>query len=84
MSGRNSVKRILTAGCCALTVALSGCSEGDVSKELAEAKPATGAQLRHYAEAVKETVRLGANADLVQRFCKIRQARNVQSISLTN
>jgi hypothetical protein len=70
MSGRNCVKRNLTAAYCALTVALSGCSEGDVSQKLAVAKPATGAQLRHYAETVKETVRLGANADLAQRFCK--------------
>lgn len=64
------MKRILTAAYCVLAVTLSGCSEGDVSQKLVAAKPAAGSQLRHYAETAKETVRLGANADLVQRFCK--------------
>lgn len=50
-------------------VFLSAC-DGDPSAQLAAAPPATGAALAHYSENITHAVKLGANADLVQRFCK--------------
>lgn len=47
---------------------LSAC--GDPSRELAEAKPATGASLEEHSRNISRSVQLGRDGDLVQRFCK--------------
>ena len=49
---------------------LSACDAEDLAPNLAGASPATGAALTQYAENITGAVKLGANADLVQRFCR--------------
>ena len=49
---------------------LSACDAEDPAPKLAAALPATGAALTQYSENITDAVNLGANADLVQRFCK--------------
>ncbi|MFT3722047.1 MAG: DUF4214 domain-containing protein [Hyphomonadaceae bacterium] len=51
-------------------VALLGACDGNPPGNLGTASPATGAALAHYSENSTDAVKLGANADLVQRFCK--------------
>ena len=51
-----------------LLLGLAGC-EGEPSDQLATAGPATEAKLAEYSSAITDIVQLGANADLVQRFC---------------
>lgn len=47
---------------------LAGCG-GDPSEQLAAAEPATGERLTDYSRDITNTVDLGADAALVQRFC---------------
>jgi hypothetical protein len=49
---------------------LLGACDGDPSAALASAAPATGSALAHYSDNITDKVKLGSNADLVQRFCK--------------
>lgn len=49
-------------------VALAAC--GDATKQVAEAAPATRAQLENYSRNITEAVQIGRDASLVQRFCK--------------
>lgn len=53
-----------------IAVAMLGACDGDPTVELAAAAPASGAALAQYSENITKSVKLGANADLVQRFCK--------------
>lgn len=48
---------------------LSSCG-GDPTAQLAAAEPATGDRLTEYSQNITNTVDLGADAALVQRFCK--------------
>jgi len=57
---------ILAAASC---LALVAC-DGDPTAQLASAQPATGDRLAQYSASITDIVKLGANADLVQRFCK--------------
>ncbi|HOY77879.1 MAG TPA: DUF4214 domain-containing protein [Hyphomonadaceae bacterium] len=52
----------------AAAAALSAC--GDPAQQLATAKPASGPALVKYSRNATAEVSLGANADLVQRFCQ--------------
>ena len=52
----------------AVASTLSAC--GDPAQQLADAKPASGAALAKYAKNATDDVSLGANGDLVQRFCQ--------------
>ncbi len=58
--------RWLAAGA---AIAAFGACDGDSAAPLAAATPATGEALAHYSNDITKTVKLGANADLVQRFC---------------
>ncbi len=59
----------------ATTLAALGClvlaaCEGDPTEQLARAEPATGDKLAQYSAGITDIVKLGENADLVQRFCQ--------------
>ncbi len=51
-------------------IALLGACDGESSGPLAAATPATGEALAHYSNDITKTVKLAANADLVERFCR--------------
>lgn len=61
----------------AAAATLSAC--GDPAQQLATAKPATGAALANYSKNATDNVSIGANADLVQRFCKNQSGKPCES-----
>lgn len=62
-------KTTLAASLAALGCLVLGACEGDPSEQLAKAVPATGDTLAQYSAGITDMVKLGDNADLVQRFC---------------
>lgn len=54
----------------AIAVSLLGACGGDPTEQLAAAEPAVGERLTEYSRNITNTVDLGADAALAQRFCK--------------